>query len=161
MDAGSGEGLMAPKFRNVRSLNEKINAIGKRTGIEVMKALKQGGLAIENRAVEGIISPPKTGRIYPSKGRKGAMHQASAPGEFPAADTGRLHQSITTVPTENGPTRFAVQTGSNVKYATYLELGTGKLAPRPFMGPSFDENLEKNKARIRNAIVKAAREGSK
>jgi len=148
---------MAPKFTNVKTLTEKINAIGKTTGVEVMKALKQGGLAIENRAAEGIINPPKTGRIYPSKYRKGAMHQASAPGEFPAADSGRLHQSLTTVPVENGPDRFVVQTGANTPYAMVLELGSARMAPRPFMGPAFDENLEKNKTRIRNAVVKAAR----
>jgi HK97 gp10 family phage protein len=148
---------MAIKFRNVRSLQQKINAIGKNTGTEVMKALKQGGLAIENRAAEGIINPPKTGRIYPSKHRKGAMHQASAPGEFPAADSGRLHQSLTTVPTENGPDRYQVQTGANTPYATHLELGTKNMAPRPFMGPAFDENLEKNKERIRKAIIRGAR----
>jgi HK97 gp10 family phage protein len=148
---------MAPKFTNVKTLTEKINAIGKNTGVEVMKALKQGGLAIENRAAEGIINPPKTGRIYPSKYRKGAFHQASAPGEFPAADSGRLHQSLTTVPTENGPDRYVVQTGANTPYATHLELGSARMAPRPFMGPSFDETLEKNKERIRNAIIRGAR----
>jgi HK97 gp10 family phage protein len=148
---------MAPKFTNVKTLTEKINAIGKNTGVEVMKALQQGGLAIENTATEGIINPPKTGRIYPSKYRKGAMHQASAPGEFPAADSGRLHQSLTTAPVENGPQRFVVQTGANTPYATHLELGTAKMAPRPFMGPAFDENLEKNKTRIRNAVARAAR----
>lgn len=73
---------MANKFTNLRSLNQKINAIGKNTATEVRKALKQGGLAIENRAAEGIINPPKTGRIYPSKHRKGAFHQASAPVSF-------------------------------------------------------------------------------
>lgn len=148
---------MANKFTNLRSLNQKINAIGKNTATEVRKALKQGGLAIENRAAEGIINPPKTGRIYPSKHRKGAFHQASAPGEFPAADTGRLHQSLTTVETKTGPEVFEVQTGANTPYATMLELGTSKMAPRPFMGPSFDQTLEKNKERIRNAIIRGAR----
>jgi HK97 gp10 family phage protein len=64
---------------------------------------------------------------------------------------------LTTVPTENGPDRYQVQTGANTPYATHLELGTKNMAPRPFMGPSFDETLEKNKERIRNAIIRGAR----
>ena len=46
---------------------------------------------IETRAKIKIQSPPKTGRIY----RHGNVeHQASAPGEAPATDTGNLVNSI-------------------------------------------------------------------
>ena len=46
---------------------------------------------IETRAKIKIQSPPKTGRIY----RHGKVeHQASAPGEAPATDTGNLVNSI-------------------------------------------------------------------
>ncbi|MFN0217616.1 MAG: hypothetical protein ACKVP4_02250 [Hyphomicrobium sp.] len=65
---------MANTFNGRRSLSVKLNAIGKRTAQEVSHALRRGGLAVENRAVDGIISPPKTGRIYPSKHRTGAKH---------------------------------------------------------------------------------------
>lgn len=152
---------MANTFSGRRSLSVKLNAIGKRTAQEVGKAIRRGGLAIENRAVDGIISPPKSGRIYPSKSRKGAKHQASAAGEFPAADTGRLHQSITTAMTASGPDVFRAETGANTPYATALELGTSKMAPRPFMGPSFDEVKPQVEANIRAAIIRAARSGTK
>jgi HK97 gp10 family phage protein len=140
----------------LRSWNAKIGKIGAKTRAEVRRALQRGALAIENRAVEGIINPPKSGRIYKSKHRKGATHQASAPGEFPAADSGRLHQSITSVEASTGDTiRF--ETGGNVPYATYLELGTSRMAPRPHMGPAYDENIEKVKADVRAAVKRGAR----
>lgn len=42
---------------------------------------------VRNRMVAGISSPPKTGRLY-------GHHRASAPGEYPASDTGNLLRSI-------------------------------------------------------------------
>lgn len=146
------------KITNVRSLTLKLGAIGKETGKLVGRAVKRGGLAIENRAVEGIMGPPATGRIY-RRGKK--LHQASAPGEFPAADTGRLHQSITSAMPINGPDRYMSVTGSNVPYDKHLEFGTSKMAPRPFMGPSFDEVKPQVEESIRKAVLKGARSGAK
>lgn len=152
---------MANTFAGRRSLSVKLNAIGRRTGQEVGRAIRRGGLAIENAAVDKIISPPKTGRIYASKHRKGATHQASAPGEAPAADSGRLHQSITSVQTVNGPERYVSETAANAPYAIALELGTSKIAPRPYMGPSFDEVRPQVEASIRAAVIRGARSGGK
>lgn len=152
---------MANTFSGRRSLSVKLNAIGQRTAQEVGRALRRGGLAIENAAVDKIISPPKTGRIYRSKHRKGALHQASAPGEAPAADSGRLDQSITSVQTVNGPERYVNETAANAPYAIPLELGTSKMAPRPFMQPSFDENRAAIEESIRQAVIRGARSGAK
>lgn len=152
---------MSNTFAGRRTLSVRLNAIGQRTAQEVGRAVRRGGLAIESNAVSRVISPPKTGRIYPSKSRKGAFHQASAPGEAPAADTGRLHQSITSVQTFNGPERFVNETGANAPYAIPLELGTSKMAPRPFMQPAFDEERPEVEARIRAAIIRGARGGGR
>lgn len=152
---------MANTFNNVNSLKVKLNAIGKTTAQEVSKAIRRGGLRIENNAAQKIVNPPKTGRIYPSKYRKGAFHQASAPGESPAADSGRLDQSITSVMTQEGPEVYQSQTGSNVDYGTYLELGTAKIAPRPWLAPAFEEEKDKVIADIKAAVVRGATSGSK
>jgi len=148
--------MAPPKFTNVRQLNEKLGRISNRTRDEVKRALRRGALAIENTAVEGIISPPKTGRVYKSKHRKGATHQASAPGEYPAADSGELHQSITHTDASGGD-RLRYEIGTNTPHGTYLELGTSKMAPRPFMGPSYDKNEGKVKGDVRAAVRRGAR----
>lgn len=107
--------------------------------------------------LEGIIKRSMregTGRIY-------GRHQASAPGEPPAPDTGRLRASISTnwtgspmsrgivlgrAKVEDGVGRpgskrgmFTVVVGTNVEYANHLEMGTIKMAPRPFLRPAFDQ----------------------
>lgn len=145
------------RVRGRRELIEKLGKINKETVRQVTRALMRGALKVEKRAVEGIIDPPKTGRIYRSKHRKGKLHQASAPGEFPAADSGRLHQSITHAQVPAPPGTIRVEVGANAPYAILLELGTSKMEPRPFMAPA----LRENEAGIRNDIVEAVRRGSR
>ena len=144
-------------FQNRNRLNIRLGNMAKSVRPAVLRSLRRGGLKIENSAVEGIIDPPKTGRIYKSLHRKGAVHQASAPGEFPAADSGRLHQSITTTVVQDDNTRTAVETAANTPYAIPLELGTSKMAPRPFMSPSFRLHREAIKDEVTLAVAQAIR----
>lgn len=106
-----------------------------------------------------------SGRLY-------GDHRASAPGEPPAPDTGRLRASISTnwsgssmsrgkvggkalasdgvgMPKAKGD-RFTVVVGSNVEYAPLLEFGTIKMQPRPFIRPAFD----KIKHRVAKMLVR-------
>lgn len=71
----------------------------------------------------------------PGQGRSYGGHRASAPGDGPAPDTGRLRQSIGV----ESPSPLIRRVGTNVKYALYLEFGTRKLAPRPFVRPAVEE----------------------
>lgn len=91
-----------------------------------------------------LLSQPGTGRLYDrgrtKKGYKRKPHRASAPGEPPAVDTGRLRASIGFE--RLGPWTYRVGTG--VEYAGYLEFGTigpeytgGRILPRPFMRPAL------------------------
>jgi hypothetical protein len=81
---------------------------------------------VERHAVHLIVSPPKTGRIYR---RRGVEHQASAPGQAPATDTGGLAAGR----------RIQLDTRAlrarlifTKKAAWWLEHGTRKMEPRPF-----------------------------
>ena len=145
------------RVRGRRELVEKLGKISAATVQEVRRALLRGGLRVENRAVQGIIDPPKTGRIYRSRGNKKKMHQASAPGQFPAADTGELHTGITHAEASAPQGVIRVEVGANAPYALALELGTSKMAPRPFMAPALSENTPA----IRNDIAAAVRRGSR
>lgn len=83
-------------------------------------------------AVAGIDGGPKSGRVYT---RKGVSHRASAPGQYPASDTGGLSSSVRKVlPTAGNLTG---EVGTNVTYGKYLEFGTSKMAARPWLLPSF------------------------
>ena len=77
------------------------------------------------------LSQEGGGRTY----RRGTVtHVASAPGQPPAVDTGRLRSSIRTLKPNPGPLTRSV--GTNVEYAPHLEHGTRTMAARPFLGPA-------------------------
>lgn len=61
----------------------------------------------------------------------------SAPGEGPAVRTGRLRGSITWRLGRDGFGLYA-DIGSNVLYAPYVELGTSRMAARPFLRPALE-----------------------
>ncbi len=85
-----------------------------------------GAYAVQSRGTELIQNPPKTGRIY---ARRGVRHQASAPGEAPASDTGRLAGSSDVFP---NPANVSARINWSAQYAKPLELGTQTIEPRPF-----------------------------
>jgi HK97 gp10 family phage protein len=85
---------------------------------------------IRNKAIELVLRGTKSGRRYR---RRGVIHQASAPGEAPASDTGRLVQSIR-VKHEPGSKRAIVV--ASTRYAVDLEFGTRHMAARPFLRPA-------------------------
>jgi len=94
------------------------------------------------RAVEedwkSSMEGQKSGRLY----RRGnVVHQASAPGEAPAIDTGNYYGAIH-VEMESDLT--AIVTPGAAPYPVILELGGANVAPRPAAGPA----AEKNRARF-------------
>lgn len=98
-----------------------------------MDACERGVRAatIEARSIAVVLlSQPGTGRIY-QRG-KTVQHQASAPGEPPAPDTGRLRQSIQTE-VVRGVREVVGIVSANTEYAAGLELGTEKVRPRPYL----------------------------
>lgn len=77
-----------------------------------------------------LLSRPGTGRTY--KRGKTVTHTASAPGEPPAPDTGRLRASITTEVIRGTDEVRGIVT-ANTEYAAALQLGTEKIRPRPYL----------------------------
>jgi hypothetical protein len=98
-----------------------------------MDAAERGVRAVVIDA-EGItktlLSQPGSGRLY-QRG-KTVEHRASAPGEPPAPDTGRLRASVTTE-VVRGPNEVTGYVAVNTEYAAALELGTEKVKPRPYL----------------------------
>lgn len=108
----------------------------------------QTAKAIEGIAKAKIMAGNKTGRIY----RIGKVeHQASAPGEPPATDTGALVNSIGSERVKPMLHRVNV----HAEYAAYLEYGTSRMAPRPFLQPSFEEQRDDFKRGVDRLITLA------
>lgn len=115
------------------------------------RGVVRGTESVKTRMVERIMQPPKSGRIYK---RNTVTHQASAPGESPATDTGRLAGSITTHYDVAKLTGYVnVATG----YAQALEFGTPRVAPRPYARVSLAEKAEEIRADIMAEIAGALR----
>lgn len=125
-------------------------------GDELMSKLRQGVAnaifktteAVRNEAVRSILQGQKSGRIYR---RRGIEHKASAPGEAPASDTGRLANSIDTSYEDRGLTGIV---HVRAEYAPFLEFGTIKMEPRPFMRPALDSQREQLNANIADELRK-------
>lgn len=81
---------------------------------------------ITSRAAESMAGP-KSGRMYEN-------HQASAPGEAPAIDTGLLANSQ--VAEMTGITSAIA--GFAAEYAPHLEFGTARMQARPFLSPAVE-----------------------
>lgn len=75
---------------------------------------------------KSILSGAKSGKTYGS-------HTASAPGQAPANETGALVRSIKVE--KNSKSESTVYVTKD--YAVYLEYGTSKMKPRPFILPAF------------------------
>jgi HK97 gp10 family phage protein len=95
-------------------------------------------------AVQGIQRGPANGAVR----RDGS--RASAPGQFPMSDSGRLANSVEfNLPTAG---RLMGEVGTNVIYGRYLEFGTSRMAARPWLLPSFEKAKVGVEARLKKAI---------
>lgn len=116
----------------------------------VDEVAEDAALNINTDVVQAIIQGPKTGRIYK---RGGVFHQASAPGQAPASDTGALVASIQTNKVGDG----VYEVSSRMKYAEYLEFGTRKMAPRPAWVPAVEKERPEFMAAIRAEIARLSK----
>lgn len=136
-------------IKRLQGLPEAINK-------PVRQAIAARALDVETDAKQSVLGGGKTGREY--KRGKNRIHQASAAGEAPASDTGRLVSAISHKVTNGGLDAEIGVFGSIIddkgkarNYARDLEFGTSKMAARPFLFPA----LEKNKQKIRSSVARA------
>lgn len=106
------------------------------------------GLAMLNAAKKRIQSGPASGTVYEKYGPR-RTHQASAPGEAPATDTGGLVNSGFN---ELDEPALEVSIGFAKLYAAMLEYGTRRMGKRPFLLPTVEEWRSKIGRVIRLAI---------
>jgi len=112
-------------------------------------AVAAGGLMMQSEIKRRIQQGPATGRVYK---RRGVVHQASAPGEAPMSDTGRLANSV--MFDRKGFARASVFSG--LMYAAYLEWGTSRMPEeRPVWMPVAKQYWPKIKGLIEGALERA------
>lgn len=131
--------------KNIKKVLSQLNKLEKDMEIPFQEIVKGGGQFIRGEAIKSIQAGAKSGIVY-EKYNPRRSHRASAPGQAPASDTGNLVSKIIV----RQKTKNITNVESNADYSAFLEYGTSKMEPRPFMLPAF----EKSKKPIINAVFK-------
>jgi HK97 gp10 family phage protein len=122
------------------------------------RAAIRGGFKVQGEAVMLVQRGPKTGEVYK---RRTVKHQASAPGEAPASDTGNLASNIVVDFIREGNAALVV-VKSRAPYSIPLEFGTKNIEPRPFMRPAYRKHkndIIKDIAKEVNQEIKRSDDG--
>ena len=129
-----------------------LRAYGAAAEKHVGDAVNATGLELRGDIVKAYQRGPASGVTY-EKYNPRRTHTASAPGQAPATDTGRLASSVDFK--RDGPMSATV--GSQVAYAAMLEFGTSRIAPRPAWVPATEAMRPKFRQRLEAALSGAAR----
>lgn len=131
----------------ISDLVHQLGQVPAGTETAVRRIVTGTAMQVQADVKKSVQTGPKTGRVY-NRGR-GRYHQASAPGEAPATDTGTLASRIYQEANDGG---MSASVFSDVDYAGTLERGGGKIAPRPYFGPALDKNAQNFVNALENAV---------
>ena len=129
-----------------------LRAYGAAAEKHVGDAVNATGLELRGEIVKAYQRGPATGITY-EKSNPRRTHTASAPGEAPATDTGRLASSVN----YKREGAMSATVGSNIVYAAMLEFGTSRIAPRPAWVPATEAMRPKFRQRLETALARAAK----
>lgn len=120
------------KLDGAGDLMADLKRLAKISESAVVDTINDLAMDTQAEAVRGIQRGPASGRTYK---RGNVTHRASAAGEYPMSDTGRLASNVKfELATESDKRAFV---GTNIIYGAYLEFGTSKMGARPWLMPSF------------------------
>tara|TARA_R110000796_G_scaffold27008_5_gene74641 strand:+ start:146 stop:598 length:453 start_codon:yes stop_codon:yes gene_type:complete len=145
------------KVRNLKGLSEKLSRVPSDMLIPLQKQVFIAALSVQKSAIESIQKGSRSGSIYK---RGGKSSQRSDDGEFPKTDRGGLVSSIYAKSIE-GSNKLAYKVYTKLKYGIWLELGTTKMAARPWLFPAYKANVKEIRKNIRSALVKVLKKAKR
>ncbi len=129
---------------------------------ETVRATTKAAIVVQAEARRLTGGPGTGGRTYKrTKGKKGSSkyHRVSAPGQPPARDFGVLTNSImhlvkrgiglvsgwvgSDIDSIRNKLAARGDVGSDVNYPFFLEVGTSKMQPRPWLRPALKKSEKK------------------
>ena len=143
---------MTAQLTGTVELRDALRKFGVNADREIAQIVNGTAQNIRTHAIKSVQRGTKSGTVY-EKTSPNRTHRASAPGEAPATDTGLLANSIKAE--IDGKKAEIV---ADTEYAAWLEFGTQKMQPRPFMFPAMEKERPKWEARL-SRIVDAAAKG--
>jgi len=118
----------------------------------VGKALAKSCALVQSTAITSMRDTLiDTSRTYYSYNKR-IPHHPSVAGNPPAVDTGTLRRSITYRVDEKEKTGYVGSTIMNPPYGAYLEYGTSRMKPRPWLRPALERSLPQIKEFILDAL---------
>lgn len=127
----------------VRIEYNRFPEVARQLRTQASQAVRTTAFELEADVKQQMASGPKTGEVYVKsvevEERAASLavtrkyHQASAPGEAPAVDTGNL---INSIHTDAQPGALTATIHSDAEYAPHLEFGTVHMRPRPAWVPA-------------------------
>ena len=133
-----------------KELARALAKLGKDVQKEAGKVVDATALEVRGEIVKGYNKGPATGEVYQ---RGNISHQASAPGEAPMTDTGRLASSVVYEQTSD----LSAEVSTKVKYGAWLEYGTRYIAPRPLWLPTAKKAAPKFVRRMKAFLKRKMR----
>lgn len=123
------------KLVGIERFQAELQKMGREMHKEAQKAIDATGLSLLRSIKNASMRGNPTGNVY-EKHSPRRTHTASAPGEPPAVDTGRLVGAITFKNTAP----LTAEVTSNAVQAFALEFGRrdGSIAPRPAWVPAVE-----------------------
>ena len=143
---------MTVRIEGLEELNRSLARVSSKFESEATALVNRTAQNIRNTAVRSIQKQSPNGVTY-EKYNPRRSHVASAPGNPPNTDTGRLVGSIRAV-MSGTPTAYV---DALADYAVHLEFGTRNMAARPFMTPAVEAERDKYRKGINDLTAKAAR----
>lgn len=136
----------------------KIHSLDKNVKQGIRKGFYFAGKSLVKESIKLINTKPKSGRFYRvgvgigGKALKNIRtHQASAAGEAPAVITGRLRRNTDFLVHASNFIEF----GNKLDYGKFLEVGTSKMAKRPYLQPAIKNDAKNTTNYIRREIIRA------
>lgn len=114
------------------------------------------GLEKLQKTTERFVAEMEGGLFLQAMRKATLIVQRTAKRKVPV-DTGRLRASITPE-VRKTQTSWVGVVGSNVQYAPYVELGTVRMAARPYLQPAITENQREIFDILGNAVAQITRE---
>lgn len=139
-------------IRGSKELERALKDLGSQFRATAVMVVEATALEIRGDVIKRYQRGPATGRTYKKYNPK-RIHTASAPGEAPATDTGRLAGGTTYEKTGELSARIY----NNIKYASMLEYGTFKIAPRHAWVPAVEAAQPKFLKRMEAAMASATK----
>ena len=143
---------MTGKLEGVEELQRNLRKWGANADAELSKLVNATAQSVRTNAVRSIQKGPASGVVYELYQPR-RTHRASAPGQAPKTDTGRLASSVSV--RKSGTMTAYVFTP--VEYGAYLEFGTQKMAARPWLLPATEKQRAAWEKGLRDSADRAAR----